>query len=139
MKKQTGIWIDTSRAIIVTLSGGKEHVTEIESDIENRIYHQSEGDKGTFMGSSHISNEKSFDERKKNQIDKFLTQVLEQIINSDELYVFGPAEIKLKLKDKIGSNGKLSTKLKSVETADSMTLNQVVAKVKEFFSIDFRG
>lgn len=76
---------------------------------------------------------------KKNQIDNFLKQVTEHIKNSDELYVFGPAEIKLKLKDKIESNGKLSAKLKSVETADSMTLNQVVAKVKEFFSADFRG
>jgi len=36
MKKQTGIWIDTSKAIIVTFTDGKEHITEIESDIEKQ-------------------------------------------------------------------------------------------------------
>ena len=133
MKKQTGIWIDTSKAIIVTLSAGKESITEIESDIENRIYHEHEGDKGSFMGSRHINNEKKFTERKKHQLNNFLKNVSEQIKDSDELYVFGPAEIKLKLKHKIKSDEKLCAKLKLVETADNMTLNQVVAKVKEFF------
>jgi len=49
MKKQTGIWIDTSRAIIVTLDGGKEKITELESDIENRIYHEKEGNFVNFI------------------------------------------------------------------------------------------
>ncbi len=32
-KKQTGVWIDTSEAIIVTLFDGGENVTEIKSGI----------------------------------------------------------------------------------------------------------
>ena len=136
MKKQTGIWIDTSKAIIVTFTDGKEHITEIESDIENRIYHDKESDKGTFMGSHHISSERTFDERKEHQYDHFLNDVLSRITESDELYVFGPSETKIKLKQKI-DDGKIiaDNKLKSVETADSMTLNQVVAKVKKFYNL----
>jgi hypothetical protein len=34
MKKQTGIWIDSTKAIIVTLQDGKEAVSEIQSDLE---------------------------------------------------------------------------------------------------------
>lgn len=132
-KKQTGIWIDSSKAIIVKLSDGKENITEIESDIENHIYHEKEGDKGTFMGDWHINNEKKFDERKKHQINRFLKNVVEQIRQDDELYVFGPSEIKLKLKSVIENTNHLSSKLKSVETSDSMTLNQVIAKVKDFY------
>jgi len=138
MKKQTGIWIDTSKAIIVTFTDGKEHITEIESDIENRIYHDKESDKGTFMGRGihHINSERTFDERKEHQFDHFLNDVLSHIKESDELYVFGPSETKIKLKQKI-DDGKIiaDNKLKSLETADSMTLNQVVAKVKKFYNL----
>lgn len=136
MKKQTGIWIDTSKAIIVTFTDGKEQIKEIESDIENRIYHDKEGDKGSFMGSQHINSERTFDERKEHQFDHFLKDVLSHIKESDELYVFGPSETKIKLKQKIDDGKTIpNNKLKSVETADSMTLNQVIAKVKKFYNI----
>lgn len=136
MKKQTGIWIDTSKAIIVTFIDGKEHITEIESDIENRIYHEKEGDKGAIMGSHHLNSERTFDERKEHQFDHFLKDVLSHIKESDELYVFGPSETKIKLKQKIDDGKTIpDNKLKSVETADSMTLNQVVAKVKKFYNL----
>ena len=136
MKKQTGIWIDTSKAIIVTFTDGKEHITEIESDIENRIYHEKEGDKGAIMGSHHLNNERTFDERKEHQFDHFLNDVLSHIKESDELYVFGPSETKIKLKQKIADGKTIAdNKLKSIEKADSMTLNQVVAKVKKFYNL----
>lgn len=133
MKKQTGIWIDTSKAILVTLSGEKESIVEVASDIENSIHHKKEGDKGSFMGTSHINNEKKFDERKKHQMNSFVKNILGQIKSSDEFYIFGPAEAKLSLQHEIENDHIQSAKLKLVETADSMTINQVVAKVKDFY------
>jgi hypothetical protein len=134
MKKQTGIWIDGSKAIIVTLSEGDEHIKEIKSDIENRIHHKSEGDKGTFMGNRHINNEKKFDERKKHQIDRFVSDVVDEIKQDDELYVFGPGELKLSLKKRIEKEGHLASRLHPIEPADSMTMNQVVEQVKAFYN-----
>lgn len=133
MKNQAGIWIDSSKAIIVTLSAGKEHVIEITSGIENHMYYDKEGDKGTFKGSHHINNEKKFEERKKHLVDGFLKNVVEQIKENDELYVFGPSETKFRLKTFIEDTNQLLGRLKSVETSDSMTLNQVVTKVKRFY------
>ena len=60
--------------------------------------------------------------------------MFQEIKDADELYVFGPADMKLKLKQKIVNDTKFTTKLKKVEAADGMTNNQVVAKVKEFFT-----
>jgi len=37
MKTQTGIWIDSTKAVIVTLNEGKESVTEIQSDLDNKV------------------------------------------------------------------------------------------------------
>ncbi|MET0759734.1 MAG: hypothetical protein ABWZ56_04910 [Flavobacterium sp.] len=135
-KRQTGIWIDTSKAIIISLDGKKEEkITEIDSDVENSVYHNKEGNKGVFNGSNHGSSETKFDERKKQQLDYFLKSVLSYVHGSDELYVFGPAGTKTKLEQKI-LDGKLidASKLKAVETSDKMTINQIVAKVKHFYN-----
>ena len=136
MNKQTGIWIDGSRAIIVTLNEGNEKIIEIESDIENRIHHKKEGDKGTFSGNHHGSSETKFDERKENQMESFLNDVLMIVKGSAALYIFGPAETKVKLKQKIQKDKSIEEgKIKAVETADSMPLNEIVAKVKDFYSL----
>ena len=137
MKKQTGIWIDTSKAIIVSLHDGKDHMKEIESDIDNSVYHDKEGDKGTFSGSNHHhgDNETRFEERKKNQMNQFLKDVIDHVKSADELYIFGPAEAKTKLKQKLNDKCPIeASKLKAVEVADHMTHNQIVAQVKQFYN-----
>lgn len=135
MKKQTGIWIDSSKAIIVTLDGEKQKVSKIESNLENKIYHEKEGSKGTFNGSHHGSDENKFDEKRKNETNQFLKNILSKIKLVDELYIFGPAETKIKLEQKINTDKSFdSSKLKLVETAESnLTTNQIVAKVKKFY------
>lgn len=100
MKKQTGIWIDSTKAIIITLQDGKEAVSEIQSDLENSVYHDKEGDKGSFSGGQHMDSQKSFDERKKHQINTYLKDIISTVTDSDELYIFGPAETKTKLEQK---------------------------------------
>jgi hypothetical protein len=136
MEKQVGIWIDSKKAIIVTLDGQKEEkITEIDSEIENSVYHNKEGNKGTFSGSHHSDSETKFDNRKKEQIDYFLKSVMLYVKGSDYLYLFGPGEIKIKLEQKIHDDKSLGKiNLKAVETSDSMTLNEIVAQVKDFYN-----
>jgi hypothetical protein len=136
MKKQTGIWIDSSKAVIITFAEGREFIMELKSDIENRVFHHHEGNSGDFMVTRHINNEKKFDERKKQQTAHFLKMVIDEIKVIDELYVFGPAEMKTKLKKEIdGGDIMLRNKLKSVETADNMTTKQMVAKAKKYYNL----
>jgi len=136
MEKQVGIWIDSKKAIIVTLDGQKEEkITEIDSEIENSVYHNKEGDKGTFSGEHHSDNETKFDNRKKEQMNYFLKSVLFYVKGSDYLYLFGPGETKIKLEQKIHDDKSLEkTNLKAVETAHSMTLNEIVAQVRDFYN-----
>jgi len=137
MKRQTGIWIDSSKAIIVTLDGHKEEkISEIDSEVENSVYHNKEGDKGTFSAENRqSSSETKFDNRKKEQMDYFLKEVVSYVKGADELYVFGPAETKIKLEQKINDEKSIEAgKLRMVETADNMTLNEIVAKVKKFYN-----
>lgn len=130
---QTGIWIDGAKAIIISLKGGKEVVNEIASEIDNAVHHKGEGDKGSFMGSRHINNEKKLSERKKHETERYVNTVIAAVKKSDELYIFGPAGLKTKLKNKINQDPGLASRLKAVETSKPITLNQCVARVKEFY------
>jgi hypothetical protein len=135
MKTQTGIWIDSSKAIIVTLNGGKEKITEIDSEIENSVYHNKEGNKGTFSGAHQSDSETKFENRKNEQTDYFIEAVLSNVKKADELYVFGPAETKTKLEQKIQHQNIINPSiLRAVETSDKMTLNEIVAQVKDFYN-----
>ena len=136
MEKQVGIWIDSKKAIIVTLDGQKEEkITEIDSEVENSVYHNKEGNKGTFSGSHHGDSETKFDNRKKEEINYYLKSVMNYIKKSDYLYIFGPGETKTKLEQKIHDDKSLEKiNLKAVETSDNMTLNEIVAKVKDFYN-----
>lgn len=132
--RQTGIWIDSSRAILVTLQNGKEKITEVDSSMENRMYHDHGGNKGTFMGRQHVNDERKFEERRKHQMHDFLEDVVNHTKYADELYVFGPAETKTELSKMINEDkSAISAKLKAVESADKMSLNEIVAKVKKFY------
>lgn len=136
MERKVGIWIDTKKAIIVTLNGNKEEkITEIDSDVENSVYHNKEGNKGTFSGSHHSDSETKFENRKKEQMEYYIESVMNFVKNSDYLYVFGPAETKIKLEQKLRQNKSLDKiNLKAVETAGNMTLNEIVAQVKDFYN-----
>lgn len=136
MEKQVGIWIDTKKAIVVTLEGHKEEkITEIDSEVENKVYHNKEGDKGIFSAGHHSDNETKFGNRKKEQMNYYLDTVMDYIKSSDYLYIFGPGETKLKLEQRIRNKKSLGKiNLKAVETSDSMTLNEIVAHVKDFYN-----
>ncbi len=53
-KRQTGIWIDASKAILITLENGKEKIKELHSNVETPENHETEGDKGHFVGRQHV-------------------------------------------------------------------------------------
>lgn len=134
MKRQTGIWIDSSKAIIVSLNGKEESITEIDSTIENKSYPNREGNKGTFSGSHHSASETQLNNRKKEQINYFMDSIIDYIKRSDELYVFGPASAKTELKKRIQTEKIIAPdKLKGVDTSDKLTINQIVAKVRDFY------
>ncbi|MFM2011171.1 MAG: hypothetical protein RLZZ479_1562 [Bacteroidota bacterium] len=136
MKRQTGIWIDSSKAIIICLDGKKESITEIDSDIENKTHHHKEGNRGTFNGNHHSTNETQFENRIHEQTNHYMDAVIDYVKKSDELYVFGPAGAKTQLKKRILEEHLISPeKLIAVVTSDKMTVNQMVAKVKEFYHL----
>jgi hypothetical protein len=136
MKNQVGIWIDSEKAMIVSVNGENSSIKTIESTVENRVHHEKEGDKGTFSGGQHMNNESKFDERRKHQLNDFLNEVTAALQKEDSIYIFGPAETKTHLKNRLEADNKkaIEKKIITMEAAERMTDNQLVAKVVDFYS-----
>lgn len=133
MKGQVGVWIDYERAVIVAWEGHEPRMKTIESSIDGKVRFEGETDQAGRFGGQFVTNERSLEKRRKQQITLFAKQVVAHLSTADEIVIFGPAEMKTALKKMIDEQPILAPRLKGVETADSMTDNQIVAWVKDYY------
>ncbi|TBN04344.1 hypothetical protein EYD45_06915 [Hyunsoonleella flava] len=133
--KRTGIWLDKKKAIVVRLINGETSMNTITSNIESFRPH---GGSGTRFkgGPQDVLQDSKYLEREKNQLRDYFKNLASEIRDSDDIILFGPAETAEKFYKELTLNYKdLSSKVKDVVKADSMTNNQVIAWVKAFYKI----
>ena len=131
--KNTGIWLDKDKALIVTIDNNTERLNTITSNIE---HYKAHGGSGTRLkgGPQDVVQDSRYLERENHQLKKYFKNVAEAVNNTDALVIFGPAETNERFAKELHKNYSiLSTKIKGVEKADSMTDNQVKAWVRDFF------
>lgn len=128
-----GIWIDSKQAIIVFLEDQAQQIKKLNSAFESRVRVPGEGKWFTRMGNQFFD----FSLKKKAHRLKdtlaFFKELQNEILGVDQLVLFGPAVKKHEFKKYLLENGTDATIIRGVETADSMTDNQVAAWVKEYF------
>ena len=135
MNKQIGIWIDTKKAKIVTLSGDQRNLKTIDSDIETRERYEGDSKQSGRFGDQYLDNEKAKAQKIKNQSKDFFKAIKQEITGCDSIVVFGPANMKHELEKEIKNDHLLSSKLKAVVAADSMTDNQTSAWVVDYYKM----
>jgi len=132
--KKVGIWMDSKQAHIVRLKGNEETLDTINSGIEFFNKTGTAGSRVKWGGTQDITHEKSYLEKEKAQFKNYFNKIAEAVSDSDELLLFGPADISEKFKKELSLHHKtLVGKLKAIQKADSMTENQTKAYVKDFF------
>lgn len=132
--KNIGLWLDRSKACIVTLTNGDMNYYVIDSHIDGQIRLHGGSRGPTPYGPQDISSEQKLLERGKNQIRQYINTIIQEIKDAKNIYIFGPGEAKYELAKKIRTLKILSNSPVSIETEDKMTDNQIIAKVKEFFT-----
>jgi hypothetical protein len=132
--KNIGIWIDHREAVLVSVDGAQAEIERIESNVESR-YRPSGGWKasGTNVAQA-VSKEQKADERRGHQLASFYKAVREKAGGAEKLYVLGPGEAKVELVKKIEETKGYRAAIAAVEPCDRLTENQLIAKVKTFFS-----
>ena len=67
------------------------------------------------------------------QLGKYFDDITAHIRDAELIQIFGPGEAKDELVKRL-ENDNLKERIVEIETADSMTDNQIAAKVREYFS-----
>jgi stalled ribosome rescue protein Dom34 len=128
MKKEIGLWIDHRKAVIVIIKDGEEEIKKIKSNMEKDVRFSS-GD-GSEDGSSEDVRDRQFE----NHLKGYYDQVIACIRDADSILILGPGEAKGELGKRIEREG-LKAHIHPIETEHKMTDRQILAKVRERFSV----
>ncbi len=132
MKSGVGLWIDHSKAVIVTISEDGGNIEQIVSHAEKQL--------GRFNGIRSLEPFETrlveADDRQQriytNQLNIFYEKVLSCLDNSESVLLFGPGEAKIELKKLMDKNHN-QKQVVVIETVDKMTDPQIEAKVHKYF------
>lgn len=124
MKKKVGLWIDHKRAVIFSLADEGAEIKRMTSELEKKIRFSG--------GAQKESAEEHGDKRLSGHLNNYYDEVVDYICDAESILIFGPGEAKSELKKRL-ENKKLHGNIVGFESADKMTDNQIVAKVRQRF------
>jgi len=125
MKKSVGLWIDHRKAVIVTVAGETEEITQIVSDMEKHVRYS-----GT---APEIKGEDQRDKQFMNHLSKYYDGVISRVRGAESILILGPGEAKGEFAKRLQSEG-LGGSIVGVETVDKMTDRQIAARVQRHFA-----
>lgn len=124
MKKAVGLWIDHKRAVIVTISGDSELITNLASNVERNDR--------DIPASLDVAPEDQRDRRFMDHLSKYYDEVISHIRDAMSILILGPGEAKGEFAKQLKKEG-LGACIVGVETADKMTDRQIAAIVRQHY------
>jgi hypothetical protein len=128
MKKEIGLWIDHSEAIIVIFADDKEEIKRVTSKGQNRTRFLGSSNTKTSKAPIKVTSEDRRDRKFENDLNSFYDEVIAIVRDADSIQIFGPGEAKGELEKRLEREG---LKAQVVETTDKMTDRQIAAKVRQ--------
>lgn len=130
MDRNVGLWIDHKQAYLIWYKEGRVDV--IPSNIEPPEHFSG----GTQLGGKLNQKgdiELRHNDRYKLQLHKYYEQVIAALKDVDSIFIMGPGEAKVEFEKVLKRHKAMQERLLKVETADKMTKNQMVARVRKFY------
>lgn len=119
-KQQAGVWLDHTKAVIITHSSEDEKGYTISSKII--------ANEGHAGGSEH-----SMNNAKQTDLLKYFKSLSNHLLAYDELLVFGPGMSQEQFGNHIDGNTQFSGKKVTIHSTEQLTDPQKIATVKDFF------
>jgi hypothetical protein len=132
MKANVGLWIDHRKALIVTITGKREELGRVESNVEKQLQRSGDSPLKGRHESQHVPADDSRQRALTGQLNIYYEAVVACLRNAESILIFGPGEAKGELKKRLEKE-KLGDRIAGVQTVDKMTDHQIAAKVREFF------
>lgn len=129
--KKIAVWLDHEQAHFIKLKKEKFVVETIESGQESHVRFKGETGSGTKLSKTRSTNQEyKKHEREKNNLLEYYKQLSEGIKKYDFVYLFGPTTAKKELLNHIRAEEKSGGKTFVVDSADTMTFPQMIARAK---------
>ena len=122
-KKVVGIWMDHSHAYVVATSDGSPTgdfslIKKIEAE-----HHKSD----------NYKNERVELSKEKLELKKFFKEIANEINDESDIFIFGPGTAQEELRNYLTEAHHLNPRKIDLGTADHLTINQIIARVKSHF------
>jgi hypothetical protein len=132
MSKQLGIWMDFRVAEIIARPTEESIPVLIASEIEE--VQPGGGSRSRVpYGPMDKKSDRKILQRRKNQIDHYFQQIVDEVKSADEIFIFGPGEAKSLFLQYIRELKSFKPYILSIITEDNMTMNQKSAYVRSFY------
>ncbi len=132
MKRKVGLWIDHTRAIIVTIVGEKDETRYVNSNIGKYVHFSGGSYASPLYGICDISGKGKQDREFKNFFSGYYEGILSLIRYADSVWIFGPGAAKGELEQYL-KDGLPNGRIVGIESMGKMTGRQVVAKVRQHY------
>jgi hypothetical protein len=130
MKKEVGLWIDHRKAVIVFLTGEKEEIKLVKSNVEKQIRRTAASRSGGPFESQVVPADDRQQRKFTAHLNTYHNEVISCIRDAESILIFGPGEAKGELKKNLKREG-LGGRIIGVETVDEMTDGQIEAKARQ--------
>lgn len=130
MNKKVGLWINSKKAVIVSIANDVEARRIITSDMEHYVLYST-----VVPGDGSPENVR--DRRYWNHLGEYYDKIIAHIRDATEIQIFGPEEAKYELQKHLESEG-LATHIVSLEDAGILTDLEIAAEVQKRFPIRSR-
>ena len=130
MDRNVGLWIDHKQAYVIWYENDRIEV--ILSNIEPPAHFSG----GTQLGGKLNQKgdlELRHNDRYKLQLSKYYQQVITKIQDVNSIFIMGPGEAKIEFEKALKRQKNMQNRLLKSETADKMTMNQMIAHVRKFY------
>ncbi len=135
MKHDVGFWIDHKKAVIVAASAAGVTTTTLDSEVGSHARYSARPRNSTGDGPHEGGGEKRHEQRNDEHLARYYDAVIGRLGQPQRLLIFGPGEAKLQLEKRLGPSHGRPERVVDIETADTLTDPQIVAKLKEHFGI----
>jgi len=132
MKREVGLWIDHTKAIIVTVMEEKEETRQVRSNIEKRINFMGDSHGKPLYGTRTKSLEDNLDPKMVNFLTSYYDGVVSLIRNADSIWIFGPGNAKKELEKHL-QRDQLNSHIVGIESVVNMTDRQITEKVRQHY------
>ena len=135
MKTTVGLWIVHRKAVIAIISEDGEETLEIRSNVEKQPGRLAGVRSTTPYEAQQVQADDTRERDFTGHLNEYYDEVIAAIRNAESILLFGPGEAKGELKKRVEKD-KSDARPLAMETADKMTEEQIVAKVRHHFHHD---